>query len=217
MSVTALVLIAAPIVVAGYAYAGYPLLLLLLGGRRTPPTEPRSDPLPTISITVAVYNEEASIGQTLEQLLATDYPRERRQIIVISDASTDGTDEVVGSFSDRGVELIRLPQRGGKTAAENASSSCIRGDVVVNVDATIRIDDYERLVAGLESDRREPVDGKLRRHVLDRMIDEAKRRADFIAVTIFVNPLQFAEDEDLGRYPRTMQDDLEGAREEIAS
>jgi parvulin-like peptidyl-prolyl isomerase len=39
-------------------------------------------------------------------------------------------------------------------------------------DALIRFEDYERLVAGLESDRREPVDAKLRRHVLDRMIDE---------------------------------------------
>ncbi|KPK53618.1 MAG: hypothetical protein AMJ63_05895 [Myxococcales bacterium SG8_38_1] len=44
------------------------------------------------------------------------------------------------------------------------------------------------------------------------LIDEAKERADFLAVTIFVNPLQFAEDEDLGRYPRTMNADLDGCR-----
>jgi len=45
------------------------------------------------------------------------------------------------------------------------------------------------------------------------LIDEAKKHADFIAVTIFVNPLQFAPDEDLDRYPRTLENDLAGCRE----
>lgn len=44
------------------------------------------------------------------------------------------------------------------------------------------------------------------------LIDEAQRRAEFVAVTIFVNPLQFGPDEDLGRYPRTFESDLEGCR-----
>jgi pantoate--beta-alanine ligase len=44
------------------------------------------------------------------------------------------------------------------------------------------------------------------------LIDEAKRRAEFIAVTVFVNPLQFAEGEDLDRYPRTLERDLDGCR-----
>lgn len=44
------------------------------------------------------------------------------------------------------------------------------------------------------------------------LIDAAQKRADFLAVTIFVNPLQFAEGEDLGRYPRTMESDLEACR-----
>ena len=45
------------------------------------------------------------------------------------------------------------------------------------------------------------------------LVDEAKARADFIALTIFVNPLQFGEGEDLGRYPRTFETDLESCRE----
>jgi pantoate--beta-alanine ligase len=45
------------------------------------------------------------------------------------------------------------------------------------------------------------------------LIDEAKRRTDFVAVTIFVNPLQFAEGEDLDRYPRTMESDVEACRD----
>jgi cellulose synthase/poly-beta-1,6-N-acetylglucosamine synthase-like glycosyltransferase len=92
-----------------------------------------------ISISLPAYNEEGSIGRTIESLLALDYPADRRQIVVVSDASTDRTDEIVRSFADRGVELLRLPERGGKTAAENAAAGMLRGDIVVNTDATIRI------------------------------------------------------------------------------
>jgi cellulose synthase/poly-beta-1,6-N-acetylglucosamine synthase-like glycosyltransferase len=93
-----------------------------------------------ITLTIPCYNEERSIGATIESLLALPYPADRRQILIISDASTDRTDEIVGSYADRGVELLRLPVRGGKTAAENAAAALVRGEIVVNTDATIRIE-----------------------------------------------------------------------------
>jgi cellulose synthase/poly-beta-1,6-N-acetylglucosamine synthase-like glycosyltransferase len=68
-----------------------------------------------------------------------DYPADRRQIVIVSDASTDRTDEIVRSYADHGVELLRMPQRGGKTAAENAARAVLRGEVVVNTDASVRI------------------------------------------------------------------------------
>ncbi|MGH7676979.1 MAG: glycosyltransferase, partial [Gemmatimonadaceae bacterium] len=70
---------------------------------------------------------------------AQDYPADRRQILVLSDASTDRTDEIVTSYASRGVELLRMPVRGGKTAAENASIARIRGDIVVNTDSSVRL------------------------------------------------------------------------------
>jgi cellulose synthase/poly-beta-1,6-N-acetylglucosamine synthase-like glycosyltransferase len=88
---------------------------------------------------VPAYNEEASIRGTIESLLALDYPRERCQIVIISDASTDRTDEIVSEYAGRGVDLLRLGNRSGKTAAENAAASRLRGDIVVNTDASIRI------------------------------------------------------------------------------
>jgi cellulose synthase/poly-beta-1,6-N-acetylglucosamine synthase-like glycosyltransferase len=94
---------------------------------------------PSITITVPCYNEQRSIAATIESLLALDYPADRRQVLIVSDASTDGTDEIVRSFADRSVELVRLPERRGKTAAENAAGPHIRGTIVVNTDATIRI------------------------------------------------------------------------------
>jgi cellulose synthase/poly-beta-1,6-N-acetylglucosamine synthase-like glycosyltransferase len=142
----------------GYAYAGYPLLLMAAAARRTrrtaaPHSGARADAdLPLVTITVPAYNEAASIGDTLERLLATDYPPDRRQILVISDASTDGTDDVVRSYASRGVELLRMPERRGKTAAENAAWSALRGSIIVNTDASVRVhpDAVRHLVAALD-------------------------------------------------------------------
>jgi cellulose synthase/poly-beta-1,6-N-acetylglucosamine synthase-like glycosyltransferase len=126
--------------VAAYAYFGYPLLLKLLSVLRPRPLrvgEPAE--WPSISITVPAYNEERAIGATLDAILATDYPADRRQILVVSDASSDRTDEIVRSYAGRGVELLRVPVRGGKTEAENAARASLRGDIVVNTDASVRI------------------------------------------------------------------------------
>src|SRR4051812_4104733 len=125
-------LAAAPVVVALYAYVGYPAILLIAAAarRRLAPSAEKTD-WPSVTITVPVYNAAASIRSTLEKLLELDYPREKLQILVISDASDDGTDEIVRGFSGRGVELLRLPVRRGKTVAENASLSASRGEILV--------------------------------------------------------------------------------------
>src|SRR2546427_4647259 len=123
-----------------YSYVGYPALLKLLGlGRARRRAALPFEQWPPISITIPVYNGAEVIAGTLERLLELDYPAERRQILVVSDASNDGTDEIVSRFSGRGVELLRLPERRGKTAAENAARAHLRGAVVVNTDASVRI------------------------------------------------------------------------------
>jgi glycosyltransferase involved in cell wall biosynthesis len=83
-----------------------------------------------------------------DRLLELDYPGDKLQILVISDASNDGTDEIVRALADRGVELLRMPERRGKTVAENAALSAARGEILVNVDSTILVprDSLKRLV-----------------------------------------------------------------------
>ncbi|MGH7559513.1 MAG: glycosyltransferase, partial [Gemmatimonadales bacterium] len=135
-----LVLLALPLLFLIYAYVGYPALLWLLARRRTYRVV-RQDPphWPEITVTLPVYNEAAAIAATLDHILALDYPPERRHVLVISDASDDGTDDIVQRYHDRGVQLLRLPRRGGKTAAENAAGPHLRGSLVVSLDATIRV------------------------------------------------------------------------------
>jgi cellulose synthase/poly-beta-1,6-N-acetylglucosamine synthase-like glycosyltransferase len=138
MVTVAVVFAAAPLAVAMYAYLLYPAILLIMA--RLQPRQFGSTTAgawPEVTVTVPVYNAAAKIRSTLEHLLELDYPREKLQILVISDASTDGTDDAVGEFAARGVELLRLPKRIGKTAAENAALSVARGEIIVNVDASI--------------------------------------------------------------------------------
>lgn len=135
-----LVLVAIPVGMLGYAYVLYPLILGVLAiGRRTDEAETEPTDWPLISVSLPAYNEESAIEGALEALLAADYPAERRQILVTSDASDDRTDEIVRSYAHRGVELLRLETRGGKTAAENAAAEHLRGDIIINTDASIRI------------------------------------------------------------------------------
>lgn len=140
MTLAAWILVALPLVLGAYAYAGYPLFLAAAArvrGRR--PAAARPEEWPTVSICLPAYNEEAQIRGAVESLLRLDYPADRRQILVVSDASTDRTDDIVREYADRGVELLRMPQRGGKTAGENAASRHLTGEIVVNTDASIRI------------------------------------------------------------------------------
>jgi len=90
-----------------------------------------------VTVTVPVYNNVATIRATLERVLQLDYPRDRLQFLVLSDASTDGTDDIVREFAIRGIELLRAPTRRGKTAAENAAVAVARGEIIVNIDATV--------------------------------------------------------------------------------
>ncbi|HSM06631.1 MAG TPA: glycosyltransferase family 2 protein [Longimicrobiales bacterium] len=124
-----------------YAYLGYPLALWLLSRVRNRPL-PRPDGAqdwPTVSISVPAYNEAAQIRELILSLLALDYPRDRMQIVVVSDCSDDGTDDIVREYADQGVELLRVPERGGKNKAENYAAGFLTGDIVVNTDASIRI------------------------------------------------------------------------------
>ena len=143
MRAVAFALLGLPVLIGLYAYALYPAILWLVSRTNraddaavTP--EDASD-FPVVSIVVPAYNEEVQIRGAIEALLAQDYPADRRQILILSDASTDRTDDIVREYADRGVELLRMPVRGGKTAAENASCPLLRGEIVVNTDSSIRL------------------------------------------------------------------------------
>jgi cellulose synthase/poly-beta-1,6-N-acetylglucosamine synthase-like glycosyltransferase len=118
-----------------YVYLGYPLFLALLSVLfRCKPPEP--DYTPKISVLIAAYNESANIGRKIEQTLHLDYPKEEIEIIVLSDCSTDSTDEIVNQMRDTRVRLMRITQRGGKTNAQNRGVLEAKGEILIFSDAT---------------------------------------------------------------------------------
>jgi cellulose synthase/poly-beta-1,6-N-acetylglucosamine synthase-like glycosyltransferase len=134
-----------------YIYAGYPLVIALLSRLRRP-VQTESCPLPFVSILIAAYNEEREIEATLRNKLALDYPRDKYEIIVVSDESTDATDHIVqqvAATADVPVKLIRQQPRQGKTAGLNLAVPQAKGEIIVFSDAnSIYAADALRLLVG---------------------------------------------------------------------
>jgi cellulose synthase/poly-beta-1,6-N-acetylglucosamine synthase-like glycosyltransferase len=134
-----------------YVYAGYPLLLAL--GVRTPQVRMRrqrradSRSLPGVSIILAARNEAARLPARIDNLLASDYPAERLEIIVASDGSTDDTAKVLARYGRR-ITLLMLPAT-GKAGALNAAVMHAHNPILVFADARQRFapDAIRRLVA----------------------------------------------------------------------
>jgi cellulose synthase/poly-beta-1,6-N-acetylglucosamine synthase-like glycosyltransferase len=122
-----------------YPSAVYPLVVLAVGWVRPRPVRP-GPYAPTVTVLIAAYNEAEYIGATVQNKLDQNYPKEKLQIIVVSDESSDGTDDIVRQFADRGVQLLRLEGREGKAAALNEAVRHAVGEVIVFSDANSLFD-----------------------------------------------------------------------------
>lgn len=128
------------VAIVGYVYLGYGAWLWLRSRWRPRPVQ--SGPfLPSISIVMVVRNEAGVLERKLRNLLQLNYPRDRTEIIVVSDGSTDGTNsilsELAGAFD---VRVLLRGQCGGKANGLNDAIKIARGDVVVLTDARQEID-----------------------------------------------------------------------------
>src|SRR5215831_10440199 len=134
-AVIAQVVFLAAMAMIAFTYAGYPALMFLLSIILKRPVR-RDDITPRVSIIIAAYNEERDIEAKLQNTLALHYPRDRMEIIVASDCSTDQTDDIVRGFSAQGVLLRQQPERFGKTVAQNRAVKTSSGEILVFSDAT---------------------------------------------------------------------------------
>lgn len=128
-------------------YVLFPAAVCLLARFRSRPTV--TAPIePRVTLVIAAYNEEKVIAEKLVNSLALDYPREKLEILVVSDGSTDRTHALASGFAPRGVIAIHEPARRGKTAALNRAVSRARGEIVLFSDANsfYRADAVRRIV-----------------------------------------------------------------------
>jgi cellulose synthase/poly-beta-1,6-N-acetylglucosamine synthase-like glycosyltransferase len=116
-----------------YAQIGYPLVLASLARRRRARAgAPAPPPPPTVSLIVAAYDEQAVIARKVANALALDYPRDRLEVVVASDGSSDDT---VAEARRAGADLVLDLPRGGKIRAQDAAVKRSSGDIVAFSDA----------------------------------------------------------------------------------
>jgi biofilm PGA synthesis N-glycosyltransferase PgaC len=131
-----------------YTYFGYPILITILA--KSHPPSPLYDARSLfVTLLIAAYNEEIVIEEKIKNCLAIDYPKDRFQILIVTDGSSDQTPELVKKYTREGVELLHQPERRGKMAAINRAMPFVRGEVVVFSDANnyYRSDTIKKLLA----------------------------------------------------------------------
>ena len=174
----AAVLLAAASAVVAYILIGYPLLLAFFPGRRAPAVRKQPGFQTSVSVLLAVHNGAGFIRRKLECLLALDYPPDLLEILIVSDGSTDGTDEIVAAFAAASsrppIHLLRIP-RAGKASALNKALAHATGEILFFTDVRQDLDRnaLSHLVANFADPSVGAVTGELRLLNPDRRGEEA--------------------------------------------
>src|SRR5690554_5073362 len=130
-----LVITVLSLLVPVYVYAGYPAMLWFFTRGYPARTHRIGDITPTVSLIISCYNEAPVIRAKLENALALDYPSNKLTILVVSDGSDDGTDDIVREYQGQGVRLIGQEGRLGQTLGLNLAMESVDTDLVVFSDA----------------------------------------------------------------------------------
>ena len=144
-----------------FIYFFYPFILWIIHSFMKHPVK-KQECEPPISFIISAFNEESVMQEKLENVLGLDYPRDKVEIIVVSDASTDRTDEIVNSFSDKGVRLHRMSERKGKIPGLNEVIPTSKGEILVLTDANCMFnrDAIRALVSNFSDERVGAVNGE---------------------------------------------------------
>jgi len=132
------------LLVIGWDFGGYPLFLILVNLINKTVKVNLSqnklvsdDDLPFVSFIVAAHNEEKVIGKKIENIVSLGYPKEKLEIIIASDHSTDGTDKILSEYTKKlpCLKLLVVEKRGGKVNAQNEAVKIAKGTVFAFSDA----------------------------------------------------------------------------------
>ena len=123
-----------------FSYFIYPLILRFIPARSNICSDTLTGSFPKVSLIVTAHNEEARIQEKLTNTLEIIYPGELLEIIIASDCSTDKTDEIVATYSQCGVRLVRADERKGKEYAQLYAIREAKGDILVFSDVATKIE-----------------------------------------------------------------------------
>lgn len=145
-----------------YTYLLYPAWLLFRFRLFPRPVRPAAF-FPKLSIVIAARNEASNLENKLRNLQELDYPRELIETIVVSDGSTDETNEILRKYSESPIRSILSSIHCGKAESLNAALEVARGEIVVFMDARQRVshDSVKKLVENFADSRVGCVSGEL--------------------------------------------------------
>lgn len=146
-----------------YTYFGYPVLLTAASLFLKIKIKKR-EIFPSVTMVIAAYNEEKHIARKIINSFSLDYPKDKLEIIVTSDCSTDRTNSIVESFSGQNVKLLVAQTRKGKTAGRNMAVPHAAGEIIVFSDATglYKPDALKKLIRNFSDERVGCVGGMLK-------------------------------------------------------
>jgi biofilm PGA synthesis N-glycosyltransferase PgaC len=130
------------------AYAGYPIWLYFRARFRPRPVR-RASIFPRVTILLAVHNEQKYLQAKLRNLADLDYPADHVEVIVVSDGSTDETNNILAAWENANRRTVIVSNHCGKATALNYGVAEARGEIIVFADArqTIAPDALRNLVA----------------------------------------------------------------------
>ncbi len=171
-----------------YAYLGYPLLLWglsLIRFRRVS----KADITPSVTFIITAYNEQSRIAGKLENTLKLTYPISRLKVVVASDCSSDRTDEIVKSYADQGIQLVRASVRKGKEAAQKLAVEVAKGEIFVFSDVATILP--EHAVSNIVKNFNDPTVGCV--SSVDRFVDQdgqASGEGAYVRYEMFLRSLE---------------------------
>jgi len=149
-----------------YTQILYPMLILLAARSRNSGEDASAEPAswPMVSLIIPAYNEEAVLEEKLRNALALDYPAEKLEIVVASDASDDRTAEIAESYHSKGVQLLLFTERRGKASVLNDAITETDAEILFLCDANVmfRPDALKRMVAHFQNDQVGAISGDVR-------------------------------------------------------
>ena len=120
-----------------HCYLLFPMTLPFVSEifKRKKPAERGDVELPTVSILISAFNEEAVIERKILNILELDYPKDKLEVLIGDDGSADKTAEIIARYADRGITLVKAPKNAGKAAMLNRLNKIAKNDILLFCDA----------------------------------------------------------------------------------
>lgn len=152
------------IIVIVYIYIGYPGLSLVFARIKEKPIIKDDNFFPSVTLIISAFNEEKVIEEKLHNTLKIDYPKSKLEVLVVSDGSTDKTNDITRQFKHYGIKLVEYKMNRGKTACQNDTAKLASGEILVFSDANaIYLEDsIKKLVRNFKDPKIGCVCGELR-------------------------------------------------------